>query len=35
MRCLDKARAEIGPTALPYNLRQMLNVLGVEPMMAA
>jgi hypothetical protein len=35
MRGLDKVRAEFSLTALPYNLRRALNILGVEAMMAA
>jgi hypothetical protein len=35
MRGLDKVRAEFSLTALAYNLRRALNILGVEAMMAA
>ena len=35
MRGLDKVRAEFSLTALVYNLRRALNILGVEAMMAA
>jgi hypothetical protein len=35
MRGLDKVRAEFSLTALVYNLRRALNILGVGPMMAA
>jgi len=35
MRGLDKVRAEFSLTALVYNLRRALNILGVETMMAA
>jgi len=35
MKGLDKVRAEFSMTALAYNLRRALNVLGVEAMMAA
>jgi hypothetical protein len=32
---LDNVRAEFSLTALVYNLRRALNILGVETMMAA
>src|SRR4030081_1101475 len=35
MKGLDNVRAEFSLTALVYNLRRALNVLGVEAMMAA
>lgn len=35
MRGVDNVRAEFGLTALVYNLRRALNILGVETMMAA
>jgi hypothetical protein len=35
MRGLDNVRAEFSLTALVYNLRRALNILGVETMMAA
>ena len=35
MRGVDNLRAEFSLTALVYNLRQALNILGVETMMAA
>jgi transposase len=35
MRGLDKVRAEFSLTALVYNLRRALNILGVEAMMEA
>ena len=35
MRGLNKVRAEFSLTALAYNLRRALNILGVEAMMAA
>jgi hypothetical protein len=35
MRGLEKVRAEFSLTALVYNLRRALNILGVETMMAA
>jgi len=35
MRGLQKVRAEFSLTALAYNLRRALNVLGVEKLMAA
>src|SRR6202158_666850 len=35
MRGLDNVRAEFSLTALVYNLRRALNILGVEAMMAA
>jgi transposase/IS5 family transposase len=35
MKGLDNVRAEFSLTALAYNLRRALNVLGVEAMMAA
>ena len=35
MRGLENVRAEFSLTALVYNLRRALNVLGVGPMMAA
>ena len=35
MKGLDNVRAEFSLTALVYNLRRALNILGVETMMAA
>ncbi len=35
MRGLDKVRAEFSLTALAYNLRRALNIIGVEAMIAA
>ena len=35
MKGLDNVRAEFSLTALVYNLRRALNILGVEAMMAA
>jgi two-component SAPR family response regulator len=35
MRGLDKVRAEFSLTALVYNLRRALNILGVARLMAA
>jgi transposase len=35
MRGLANVRAEFGPTALAYNLRRALNIVGVEAMTAA
>jgi hypothetical protein len=35
LRGLEKVRAEFSLTALAYNLRRALNILGVETMMAA
>jgi hypothetical protein len=35
MRGLEKVRAEFSLTALAYNLRRALNILGVEKLMAA
>jgi transposase/IS5 family transposase len=35
MKGLDKVRAEFSLTALAYNLRRALNILGVEPMIEA
>ena len=35
MRGLENVRAEFSLTALVYNLRRALNILGVGPMMAA
>ena len=35
MRGLDNVRAEFSLTALAYNLRRALNILGVGPMMVA
>jgi hypothetical protein len=35
MRGLENVRAEFSLTALVYNLRRALNILGVEAMMAA
>ena len=35
MRGVDNVRAEFSLTALVYNLRRALNILGVETMMAA
>jgi hypothetical protein len=35
MRGLDNVRAEFSLTALAYNLRRAVNILGVEIMMAA
>jgi hypothetical protein len=34
-RGLEKVRVEFSLTALAYNLRRALNILGVETMMAA
>jgi hypothetical protein len=34
MKGLDNVRAEFSLTALVYNLRRALNILGVEAMMA-
>jgi transposase len=34
-RGLEKVRAEFSLTALAYNLRRALNILGVEKLMAA
>ena len=34
-RGLEKARAEFSLTALAYNLRRALNILGMDEMMAA
>ncbi len=35
IRGLEKVRAEFSLTALVYNLRRALNILGVGPMIAA
>ncbi len=35
MRGLEKVRAEFSLTALVYNLRRALNILGMAKMMAA
>ena len=35
MRGLEKVRAEFSLTALAYNLRRALNILGMEELMAA
>jgi len=35
MRGLEKVRAEFSLTALVYNLRRALNILGVARLMAA
>ena len=35
MRGLEKVRAEFSLTALAYNLRRTLNILGMERLMAA
>ena len=35
MKGLDKVRAEFSLTALAYNLRRALNIVGVESMAAA
>jgi Transposase DDE domain len=35
MKGLDNVRAEFSLTALVYNLRRALNILGVEALMAA
>ena len=35
MRGLEKVRAEFSLTALVYNLRRALNILGMDKMMAA
>jgi two-component SAPR family response regulator len=35
MRRLEKVRAEFSLTALVYNLRRALNILGMEKLMAA
>src|SRR5580700_6661188 len=35
MKGLDNVRAEFSLTALVYNLRRAINILGVEAMMAA
>jgi hypothetical protein len=35
MRGLEKVRAEFSLTALAYNLRRALNILGVEKLMTA
>lgn len=35
MRGLDKVRAEFSLTALVYNLRRALNILGAEKLMEA
>ncbi len=35
MKGLDNVRAEFSLTALAYNLRRALNILGVKAMMAA
>jgi hypothetical protein len=35
MRGLEKVRAEFSLTALVYNLRRALNILGVDRLLAA
>jgi two-component SAPR family response regulator len=35
MRGLEKGRAEFSLTALVYNLRRALNILGVDRLLAA
>ena len=35
MRGLEKVRAEFSLTALVYNLRRALNIVGMEKLMAA
>jgi hypothetical protein len=35
MRGLEKVRSEFSLTALVYNLRRALNILGMEKLMAA
>jgi len=35
MRGLEKVRGEFSLTALAYNLRRALNILGMEKLMAA
>ena len=35
MRCLEKVRAEFSLTALAYNLRRVLNIVGFAELMAA
>ena len=35
IRRLEKVRAEFSLTALAYNLRRALNILGMEKLMAA
>ena len=35
LRGLEKVRAEFSLTALVYNLRRVLNILGMDTMMAA
>ena len=35
MRGLEKVRAEFSLTALVYNLRRALNIVGMEELMAA
>ena len=35
MRGLERVRAEFSLTALAYNLRRVLNILGMDKMMAA
>jgi hypothetical protein len=35
MRRLERVRAEFSPTALAYNLRRVLNIFGMDKMMAA
>ena len=35
MRGLEKVRAEFSLTALAYNLRRVLTILGVGPLLAA
>jgi hypothetical protein len=35
MRGLQKVRAEFSLTALVYNLRRVLNIVGMDEMMAA
>jgi transposase len=35
MRGLEKVRAEFSLTALAYNLRRVLTILGVSPLLTA
>ena len=35
MRRLEKVRAEFSLTALAYNLRRVLNIVGVDKLIAA
>ena len=35
LRRLEKVRAEFSLTALVYNLRRVLNIVGMDEMMAA